>query len=80
MGTHLFCRPPDLPQKKETSIKSPTKRIPPTIPRASATLLFLFCGDAADVGVPAADAPVEDIGKWDEGVEEVVVAANKSGL
>jgi hypothetical protein len=43
-------------------------------------LLFLFRDDAADVGVLAADTPTEDVDKGDEGVEEVVATANKSGL
>jgi hypothetical protein len=48
-------------------------------------LLFLFRDDAADVGVlaadtPAEDTPTEDVDKGDEGVEEVVATANKSGL
>jgi hypothetical protein len=76
-GAHLFLRRRDLPQQKESSINSPTKRIPPTMPSASATLLFFFCEVAADVCVLAADATAEGVRK---GVEEVVDTANKSGL
>jgi len=68
----LFRRPLDLPQQKENSITTPTKMIPPTMPRPRPRprLLFLFCDGAADVGVLEADTPAEDLGKGDKDKDE----------
>jgi hypothetical protein len=51
----------DLLQQKENSIRRPTKMIPPMMPSVSATLLFFFCDNAADVGALAADTLAEDM-------------------